>query len=311
MKIAVTGATGFVGGALVRRLWAANCDVVPVVRLPQGIADERVVGDIGRQGAWESALEGIDVVVHLAGRAHVLRETASDPLEQFRRVNSAATRSLARSAASRGVRRLVFVSTIGVNGDATRPGFPFRADDPPHPEGAYAISKWEAEQELLAIAAETRLEVVIVRPPLIYGPAAKGRFASLAAWVRRGRPLPLKLVRNKRQFVAIDNLTDFLQLCASHPRASGETFLVADAESVSTAEFARRLASKMGRRPLFLPVPVALMWAGARLAGKEQAARGLLGSLEIDLDKNRRLLGWSPPLTLDQGLERAVSAGMY
>jgi nucleoside-diphosphate-sugar epimerase len=306
MKVAVTGASGFVGRALVGHLSKQGHVVTPVVRSPQGLQGERVVADIealASCGSW-----GVDAIVHLAARAHVLRETAADPLAEFRKVNSSAAIELARSAAASGVRRFVFMSTIGVNGDHTQAGRPFDPDDAPDPQGPYALSKWEAELGLRDVAARTGLELVIIRPPLVYGAGAKGRFASLVKWLRRGVPLPLGLVRNRRHFVSIDNLTDFVGLCLSHPAAAGETFLIADAESVSTPDLARLLASKMGKHPRLLPMPPALLKAGARLIGQERAARSFLASLEIDLEKNFRLLGWSPPVTLEQGLARAVRA---
>jgi nucleoside-diphosphate-sugar epimerase len=307
MKVAVTGASGFVGRALVQRLSELGHDVTPIVRSPKGLEGERVAGDIetlASCAAWD-----VEAIVHLAARAHVLTETAADPLAAFRKVNTLAAIDLARNAAASGVRRFVFVSTIGVNGDHTRPGMQFGPDDPPDPQGHYARSKWEAEMGLRDVAARTGLQLVIIRPPLVYGEGAKGRFASLVKWLRRGWPLPLGLVQNKRHFVSIDNLTAFAGLCLDHPAAAGETFVVADAESVSTREFARLLASKMGRRPWFLPVPRALLMAAAKLMRRERAANGLLASLELDLEKNCRLLGWKPPLTLEQGLERAVEIG--
>lgn len=304
MKVAVTGASGFVGRALVQHLSELGHVATPIVRSPQGMKGERVVGDIG--SLTSCAEWDVEAIVHLAARAHVLNETAVEPLAEFRRVNSVAAINLARSAAASGVRRLVFVSTIGVNGDHTQPGRSFTPDDLPDPRGFYAQSKWEAEIGLREVAADTGLELVIIRPPLVYGRGAKGRFASLANWLRRGRPLPLGLVRNKRHFVSIDNLTDFVSLCLGHGAAAGETFLVADAESVSTREFARLLALKMGRHPWFPPVPPTLLMAGAKLMRREQSVTGLLASLELDVEKNRRLLGWSPPLSLEQGLERAA-----
>jgi nucleoside-diphosphate-sugar epimerase len=307
MKVAVTGASGFVGRALVMRLSELGHDVTPIVRTPQGLAGERVIDDLetlSSSGAW-----GVEAVVHLAGRAHVLAETAADPIAEFRKVNTKLTTDLAGSAAASGVRRFLFISTIGVNGDHTLPGRPFAPDDPPNPQGPYALSKCEAETGLREVADRTGLQLVVIRPPLVYGPGAKGRFASLLKWLRRGRPLPLGLVHNKRHFVSIDNLTDFTSLCLVHPAAAGETFLVADAESVSTREFASLLASKIGKRSWFPPMPPALLMAAATLIGRGPAARGFLGTLEIDLEKNRRLLGWTPPVTLERGLERAVQAG--
>lgn len=308
MKIVVTGANGFVGSALVQNLRASGHEVVPVVRSARGMAGERIVTDMCDPAAWADALKGAEAVVHSAARVHVLRETERDPESQFQRVNTEATVVLANAAAKAGVRRLVFLSTVGVNGDETPAGRPFREDDPPHPRGPYALSKLAAERELREIATETGLELVIVRPPLVYGPGSKGRFATLMTWLRRGRPLPLGLVDNRRHFIAIDNLVDFIAVGLAHQGAANQTFLVADAESVSSAEFARRLAQALGRPARLIPVPPGLMWTAARLLGKAAAARGLLGCLEIDIGKSRRLLDWTPPIGLSQGLQKAAGA---
>ena len=307
MKIGVVGAGGFIGAPLVRSLCEQSHQVVPILRSARGLAGERLMNNLDETD-WSSLLKDVDAVVHLAARAHKLKDDAADPLAKFRRVNFLGTLRLAEGAAREGVRRFVFVSSIGVNGDRTPPGRSFRADDTPNPNGPYALSKLEAEQELRAIAAKTGMEVVIIRPPLVYGPGAKGRFGMLLEWLRKGRPLPLGLVHNRRQFVGIDNLISFISVCLTHPRAAGETFLVADAEAVSTARFVKLLAHALGRPALLAPVPVMLMQAAAALFNKKQAATGLLDSLEIDLAKNRQLLGWAPPLTVEQGLERAVVA---
>jgi nucleoside-diphosphate-sugar epimerase len=307
VKIGVVGAGGFIGGRLVRSLCEQGHQVVPILRSARGLAGERLINDLNETD-WANLLEDVDSVVHLAGRAHKLKDEAADPLAEFRRVNCLGTLRLAEEAARSGVRRFVFISSIGVNGERTTPGRPFRPDDTPNPNGPYALSKLEAEQGLRAIAEKTKMDVVIIRPPLIYGAGAKGRFRMLLEWLRKGRPLPLGLVRNRRQFAGIDNLTSFISACLTHPRAAGETFLVADAEAVSTARFVRLLAQALGRRALLAPIPVTLMQAAAALFNRKQAATGLLDSLEIDLAKNRQLLGWTPPLTLEQGLERAVVA---
>lgn len=308
MKVAITGAAGFIGQALVRHLAEDGHEIVPIVRKTVGLPGEVVVDDIRHVGPLRPMLKGCDAIVHLAARAHVLRETSADPVAEFREVNADATIRLAEAAVAMGVRRFVFLSTIGVNGTRTMPGRPFAADGPPNPQGPYALAKWQAEQGLRDLERVSGLEVVIIRPPLVYGVGAKGRFAMLARWIRRGRPLPFGLLRNKRHFVSVRNLADFVGLTLVHPSAAGETFLVSDAESVSTRDFAALLASKMGARARFLPVPPRLMMVIARLLGKEQAATGLLASLELSLEKNAEKLGWTPPFTLAQGMENACKS---
>ena len=304
MKVAVVGAAGFVGRALVKRLADEGLDVLPIVRSTSGLVGELAAGDIGSKVEWTTVLRDQDAVVHLAARVHVTTESEADPVRAFRRVNAEATLALAEGAAASGVRRFLFMSTIGVNGESSRPGEPFMAIDAPNPSAPYAQSKWEAEQSLMPLRG--RMEIVMVRPPLIYGTGAKGRFATLVNLVRRGIPLPLALVRNSRSFAGIDNVVDFLLLCLTHPGAADEVFLVADEERVSTAAFVRMLGRQIGRQPLLLPVPPMLMMAGATLIGKRSAGLGLLGTLEIDLAKNLEVLGWRPPVGLDEGLARAA-----
>ncbi len=242
-------------------------------------------------------MQGIEVVIHAAARAHIMRDEALDPLAEYRRVNVAGTLNLARQAASTGVRRFVFVSSIKVNGESTQPGRPFIADDTPAPEDAYGISKAEAEAGLWEIARATGMELVIVRPVLVYGPGVKGNLASMMRWVRRGVPLPLGAVtRNRRSLVALDNLVDFLAVCAVHPKAANQVFLISDNEDVSTAKLLQLMAIAAQRPARLLPMPVVLLQWGACLLGKQAVAQRLLGSLQVDIQKNRDLLGWQPPV---------------
>jgi nucleoside-diphosphate-sugar epimerase len=327
----VTGASGFVGRALCRRLAEEGVRVVAAVRKtmhpdtlnpdpgappaggkergdPSVIPDVKqvIVGDIDGATDWSQALAGVDVVFHLAARVHVLRETAADPLAEFRRTNVAGTERLARSAAAAGARRLVYVSSIGVNGLSTQEGRKFTEADVPHPHNDYALSKWEAEQALLRVAGETGLQTVIVRPPLVYGPAAPGNFAQLLAVVARGIPLPLASVRNQRSLVYVGNLVDALVACATHPAAAGQTYLVSDGEDVSTPELLRRLARALDVPARLLPCPPALLRLAGRLSGRLEQVERLLGSLQVDSGKIRRELNWHPPQTLEQGLQTSA-----
>lgn len=313
--IFVTGATGFVGGALVRRL-TADCafnGVVAAVRRNAASLPEEVqqvqVGDLLLTTDWGCALQGIDAVVHCAARVHVMQDDATDPLQAYREVNVSGTLNLARQAAEAGVRRFVFVSSVKVNGEATQPGQPFTADDVPMPLDPYGVSKLEAELGLRDIAAQTGMDVVIVRPPLVYGPGVKANFAAMMRWVTRGIPLPLGAIHNTRSMVALDNLVDLLVTCLKHPAAAGQTFLVSDGEDVSTTELLHRTAQAMGRKAFLLPVPAILLELSAAMLGKSTVAQRLCGSLQVDINKTRRLLGWTPPLSLDQGLKK-VAEGM-
>lgn len=310
--ILVTGATGFVGGAVIRRLLADDPAprVVAAVRRSglswPGDVKAVQVGDLSPSTDWSAALSGITVVIHCAARVHVMQDTAADPLEEFRRVNVQGTLRLAGQAAAAGVRRFIFVSSIKANGEATQSGRPFTADDVPAPLDPYGVSKMEAEQALRELSAQTGMEVVIVRPPLVYGPGVKANFAAMMRWLRRGVPLPLGRIENARSMVARDNLADLLVTCVTHPAAAGQTFLVSDGEDVSTTELLRRMSKAMGRSARLLPVPGSWLELGAAMLGKRAVAQRLCGSLQVDIEKTRRLLGWRPPLTLDQGLKQAA-----
>lgn len=296
MKILVTGANGFIGRGLVVYLSDCGCDVVPVVRRPSGIAGERVL-DLEDRDTWRSALEGCDGVIHLAGRAHVMHETAVDPAHAFTTGNVDNTLTVARYAAAAGVPRFVFLSSIKVNGERTQPGQCFHADDKPAPLDDYARSKLAAEEALFALSAQTGLEVVVIRPPLVYGPGVKGNFAQLIRWGTGWLPLPLGAIDNARSMIALDNLLQFVHLCADRaasPKAANQIFLVADGPAVSTTQLLRNVAIAFGRGPWLVPVPGALLRWMARLLGKSGTADKLLGSLVVSDEKARDLLGWKP-----------------
>jgi nucleoside-diphosphate-sugar epimerase len=307
-KVLVTGASGFVGSALCRAL-IGRCQVRGAVRKPgessslDGI--ELVPGSLSADFDWTDALVGVSVVVHCAARVHVMYEESSDPLAEFRRVNVDGTLRLAKQAAAAGVKRFVFLSSIKVNGEQTQFGEPFTADQQPNPGDPYGVSKMEAEEGLNALRRKTGMEVVIIRPPLVYGPGVKANFLTMMHWLRRGIPLPLGAVTgNKRSLVALDNLVDLIILCLEHPAAANQTFLVSDGESLSTAALLRRMGSVLGRPARLIPVPLSLLKLGATLLGKPEVAQRLCGSLEVDISKARELLDWVPPISVDEGLRR-------
>ena len=311
--ILVTGAAGFVGGALVRRLAADHAfgGVVAAVRRKAMAWPEVVrqvqVGDLLPTSSWSNALIGVDAVVHCAARVHVMNDDATDALQAYREVNVSCTLNLARQAALAGVRRFVFMSSIKVNGEFTEAGQPFTADDVPAPEDPYGVSKHEAEQLLRQIAAETGMEVVIIRPPLVYGPGVKANFESLMHWLARGVPLPLAAVtENRRSLVALDNLVDLIVTCLNHPAAANQTFLVSDGEDLSTAELLKRMGAAMGRPARLFHMPPALLKLGATLLNKRAIYQRLCGSLQLDIAKTRQLLGWTPPVSVDEGLRHAA-----
>jgi len=306
-RILVTGAGGFVGRALTAALDDAGLDWAAATRRPSPVLGDRqiVVGDIGADTDWRTALRGIDCVIHLAARTHVLDERSSDPLAAYRSINLAGTATLAQQAAVAGVRRLVFLSSIKVNGEATT-ARPYTEDDTPRPEDAYGISKHEAEEALQRIGTDTGLETVVLRPPLVYGPGVKGNFLRLLRLVERGIPLPLASIDNRRSLIGVANLADAIVNCIDTPAAAGKTWLLSDGDDVSTPELITRLARAMGRTPRLLPCPVALLKFGAGLLGKRAVAMRLTGSLQIDSSRIRRELGWQPRYSLDQGLNATV-----
>lgn len=304
--ILITGATGFVGTGLIATLSERQIAFRPISRSPR--PGFHAIGAIDENTDWSTSLDGITTVVHLAARVHVMKESAADPLVAFRIANVDATLNLARQSARAGVKRFIFLSSIKVNGEATASGHPFRADDIPHPEDPYGISKYEAEQALLAFGRQSGMEITIIRPPLIYGPAVKANFARLMLLVRRGIPLPFGSIDNRRSLVFLGNLTDFIYRCIDDENAAGQIFLVSDGEDVSTATLVRRMAEAMNGSPRLLNVPQAFLETAARLTGKSAAARRLLGSLQVDIGKSRELLSWSPPYSLAEGLKRTIAA---
>lgn len=308
LRVLVTGASGFVGRALMHRLQPTSMDVLGAVRRPTGRVSEFVqVGDLAEATDWRPALEKRDIVVHTAARVHVMNDAVADPALAFQRVNVDGTLRLARQSAEAGVKRFIFISSIKVNGETTTLGQPFTADEQPAPVDPYGISKLKAEQELRELATTRGMEVVIIRPPLVYGPGVKANFLSMMRWLYKGIPLPLGAINNRRSLVALDNLVDLIVTCIDHPAAANQTFLAGDGEDLSTTELLRRMGAALGRPARLIPVPPALLSAGATMLGKRAVAQRLLGSLQVDISKTRALLGWTPPVGVDEALRKTAA----
>ncbi len=305
-SVLVTGAGGFIGRNLLlemtKRGWHTRGAVRKQSILPDGV-EQVVIGEVDGQTQWEDALRGADTVIHLAARAHVLHDTAEDPIAAFRNVNVAGARKLAHEAALSGVKRLVYVSSVGVQGLQTQLGKPCSEIDPPHPHNAYARSKLEAEQALMLESRESGMEVVIVRPPLVYGAGAPGNFDHMMRALLKRIPLPFGSVRNLRSLIYVHNLVDALIVCASHPAAAGQVYLVSDGEDVSTPGLLHYLSSAMGIHERIWACPVSLLKLAGHLAGRAGQVDRLIESLQIDSGKIRRELDWKPPFTLQQGLQ--------
>ncbi len=306
--VLVTGASGFIGRPLCARLLVSGWRVRSINRSnspPINGSEHCIISSIDETADWTHALQDVTHIIHLAARVHVMQDSDENPLEAFRRVNVAGTLNLARQAALAGVKRFVFVSSVKVNGEETSSQL-FSELDVFNPQDPYGVSKMEAEQKLLVLAEETGLEVVIVRPPLVYGVGVKANFAQMLRVLRRRIPLPLASVRNARSLIYVGNLLDALVLCAKHPKAAGQTYLVSDGEDISTPELLSRLSHAMGFPARLFSFPVRGLDLVAELLGKGDQVRRLTGSLQIDSSKIRRELGWTPPFTLQQGLQETV-----
>ena len=309
MKLLITGTNGFVGKSLCPELCNQGHAVLAAMRsLDKQVVDvdKVLITSISKETDWCSALQNVEVVIHLAARVHVMNEVAVDALAEFHKVNVEGTLNLARQAAKCGVQRFIFLSSISVNGNNNLK--PFTDGDTQNPQDPYAVSKYEAEQGLLAIAKETVMEVVIIRPPLVYGPGVKANFASMMKWVNKNIPLPFGSIHNQRSLVALDNLVDFIIHCIDHPKAANEVFLISDGEDVSTTELLQKVAKAFGKKALLLPIPVSLMTLAARLLGRGDVANRLFGSLQVDSSKARELLGWEPVITMDEQLNKTADA---
>lgn len=314
MSILVTGANGFIGSALVEYFVANGVGVVAGVRkqsfnLTEGFRQEIKLDLADDSFALStSLLEGVDTIIHAAARAHIMRDESINPLDEYRKVNCDATLKLARLASASGVKRFVFLSSIKVNGEMTSFGCSFSPEDDFIPTDPYGLSKYEAEQGLMKIAKETDMEVVIIRPPLVYGSDVKGNFASMINWMRKPIPLPFGAIHNQRSLVALDNLVDFIALCADRersPKAANQVFLISDNEDVSTTQLLQKVAkAQKDSKAWLIPVPVGLMTFAAKLIGKGDVANRLFGNLQVDSSKARNLLGWKPVVTMDEALEK-------
>ncbi|MGJ7514099.1 UDP-glucose 4-epimerase family protein [Pseudomonas baetica] len=310
-KVLVTGASGFVGEALVFRLLVdKKFNPIAAARgasrlhglcpvLPLNLTHAKVL----------PTLDDVQVIIHAAARVHIMNETALDALAEFRKVNVEGTIKLAQCAAASGVKRFIFISSIKVNGESTLPGKPFKADDHPNPQDPYGVSKYEAEEALKQLGRDTGMEVVIIRPPLVYGPGVKANFLSMLRWLNKGIPLPFGSIRNQRSLVAIENLASLVAICIDHPAAANQIFLASDGEDISTTQLLHRLSKALGKPARLLPIPEWLLKLAASTLGRHAFAQRICGSLQVDINKNRDLLGWTPPINMDKAMRQ--TAGHY
>ncbi|WP_055127299.1 UDP-glucose 4-epimerase family protein [Pseudomonas mediterranea] len=310
-KILITGANGFVGSALIRQLssYPAQQLVALVRRSDVFLPSQAVVSVLPDDGLITSAtMEGVNVVVHCAARVHMMNDRSVDALADFRKVNVDFTLDLAHKAAMAGARRFIFISSIKVNGEGTLPGHPYKADDVPAPGDPYGVSKMEAEQGLKRLAEKHGIEIVIIRPVLVYGPGVKANFHSMMKWLSRGIPLPLGSIQNKRSLVSLGNLVDLIIVCLDHNKAANQTFMVSDGEDVSTTELLIRMGKALEKPALLMSVPSFILEAGATLLGRKDVFHRLNGSLQVDIEKTCELLDWHPVESLDEGLKKAAES---
>lgn len=311
MKVLLTGSTGFVGSKVAKRLSVEQkLEITCAIRrsVSTDIGTEVLIAGLRADTNWLEAVGGQNVVIHSAARVHVMDDQSADPLAEFRKTNVDGTLNLARQAAASGVKRFIFISSIKVNGEGTAPSKPYTAFDTPAPQDPYGVSKMEAEQGLREIAQQTGMEVVVIRPVLVYGPGVKANFRSMMNWLNKGVPLPLGAIHNKRSLVSLDNLVDLIVTCIDHPAAANQTFLVSDGEDLSTSEMLRRMAGALGKPARLLPVPAVMLEWGAALLGKRAVAQRLCGSLQVDIRHTCETLNWSPPVSVDEGFRAAASA---
>lgn len=304
--ILVTGCTGFLGQIFLKTFNGSQ--VISLGRsIPTDFEGDFFYSELGSNENYSSALSGVDVVIHLAARVHVINDTENDPLTAFREINTTGTLNLARQAAEMGIKRFIFVSSILVNGGSTAAGSSFGINDNLYPDGDFALSKYEAENGLIEIAKTTGMEVVIIRPPLVYGSGVKANFSSIMNFAKKNLPLPLGAINNKRSLVAIDNLVDLIITCIDHPKAANQIFLVSDDHDVSTTQILEELTRAAGKKPRLIPVPMTLIQFVATLLGKKAIADRLCGSLQVDISHTKETLGWKPPVSFEQGIARCFN----
>lgn len=313
VSVLVTGANGFIGRHVCRALLQNGYSLHAAVRRAgaaqsSGKYIEHVMGTIDKETDWNNTLPGIDCVIHLAARVHVMQDNAVDPLTRYREENTESTLNLAQQAAQHGIKRFIYISSIKVNGENTTSGRQFTPDDEPAPKDHYSLSKHEAEQRLQKLARDTGMEVVIIRPPLVYGPGVKGNFLNMLHWLNKGIPLPFGAIHNRRSLLSVDNLVDFIHTCVVHPAAANQVFLVSDGEDLSTTALLQHAATALGRSARLLPIPHAVLEGGLTLLGKQDLAQRLCGSLQVDISKSQRMLDWTPPQSVDEGLRKTARA---
>ncbi len=305
--IAMSGCTGLVGSAVLARI--IDSHVVIFGRQASAFPGCHFRNmDLHKDFDFGNAFDGVSIFIHAAARVHVMADAADSPLDKYRAVNTAGTVNLARQAAVAGVKRFIFISSIKVNGEGTPAGKAFRYNDEPMPSDPYGISKAEAEEGLKQIAAETGMEVVIIRPPLVYGPGVKANFAAMLKLAQRNLPLPLGAIHNKRSLVALDNLVDLIVTCIEHPKAANQTFLVSDDRDVSTTELLKLMTRAAGKKPWLIPVPMSWLKLAGKLSGKQAVIDRLCGNLQVDISHTKQTLGWTPPVTVEEGIARCFAA---
>lgn len=309
-SVLVTGGTGFVGSALMSELSKLEYDLRQLVRAEKKQGDSKIksfyIDGLDSVVDLSNPLKDVDVVIHLAARVHVMVEKNENPHEEYRRINVESTMNLASQAAHLGVKRFIFISSVKVNGELTEKDILFRANDKPNPQDPYGISKLEAESALMQLSKETGMEVVVVRPPLVYGPKVKANFLSMMKWLHKSIPLPFGKIDNKRSLVFIDNLVDLLIRLIDHPKAAGQVFFVSDDHDVSTTALLKSMSFALGKKTLLIPVPVFLLQAVFLLMGKSSLSQRLLGSLRLDISKTKEILDWTPPVSFDEGIKRTA-----
>jgi UDP-glucose 4-epimerase len=301
--ILLTGATGFVGRSLAHKLCAKELRLLG--RTDPKLSEHRFCqAEINGTVDFKSFLKDVDVVIHAAARAHVMNDTTLDPQLAYDEVNTAGTLNLARQAEASGVKRFVFISSIKVNGEATEVGQPFTSSSVVKTEDPYGISKAKAEVGLQELAAETEMEIVIIRPPLVYGPGVKANFAAIMNLAKRNLPLPLGAINNKRSLVALDNLVDLIITCTNHPKAANQTFLVSDDHDISTTDLLKMMTRAAGKKPMLVPVPISWLKLAGKMMGKQTVIDRLRGNLQLNINHTKHTLGWKPPITLEEGIRR-------